>query len=174
MNRLDTLWAPWRLAYVTESENATPANPHAAVGEAADPECFICQALFDEENDRTRLVIRRTALTISLLNRFPYNNGHILVAPRCHCGKLPELTEAEKSELMREIEQWTESLTQIMSPDGFNIGLNMGSAAGAGLPGHLHWHIVPRWNSDTNFMPTIAAAKVIPQSLECLWEMLTR
>jgi len=144
------------------------------VGVAADPDCFICQGVFDEANDRKRFVVRRTDLTISILNRFPYNNGHILVAPRCHCGQLADLTDAEKLALIREIDRWVEILTQKMSPDGFNIGLNLGHAAGAGLPGHLHWHIVPRWSGDTNFMPTIGSAKVIPQALESLWEILTQ
>jgi ATP adenylyltransferase len=171
MNTLETLWAPWRMAYI---ESGTESNKQpVAVGSAADPDCFICQGVFDESDDRKRLIIRRTDLTISILNRFPYNNGHILVAPRCHCGKLTALTEAEKLALIHEIDRWTEILTQQMSPDGFNIGLNLGHAAGAGLPGHLHWHIVPRWNGDTNYMTTIGSAKVIPQALESLWEILT-
>ena len=160
------------MAYI-ESDTKSEEQP-VAVGSDADPECFICQGVFDESDDRKRLVVRRTDLTISILNRFPYNNGHILVAPRCHCGQLANLTEAEKLELIREIDRWTDILTRKMSPDGFNIGLNLGSAAGAGLPGHLHWHIVPRWNGDTNYMTTIASAKVIPQALESLWEILTR
>jgi len=177
MKTLDTLWAPWRMAYIKEdtaAENMETAKPPVAVGTAADSDCFICQGVFDEANDRGRLVVRRTDLTISILNRFPYNNGHILVAPRCHCGTLADLTDAEKLALTREIDRWVEILTQTMSPDGFNIGLNLGHAAGAGLPGHLHWHIVPRWSGDTNFMPTIGSAKVIPQALESLWEILTQ
>jgi len=167
----DTLWAPWRLAYVAD-EPKLVAHP-VAVGADADPDCFICQGVFDESDDRKRFIIRRTDWTISILNRFPYNNGHILTAPRCHRGILAELTESEKLELIHEIDRWVEILTEKMSPDGFNIGLNLGHAAGAGLPGHLHWHIVPRWSGDTNFMPTIASAKVIPQALESLWEILT-
>ena len=167
---MDTLWAPWRLAYITDGTESVEQQP---VGKGADPDCFICQGVFDEGNDKKRFVVRRTDLTISILNRFPYNNGHILVAPRCHRGKLSELTDAEKLALIREIDRWTEILTQEMLPDAFNIGLNMGRASGAGLPDHLHWHIVPRWNGDTNFMPTIASAKVIPQALDTLWEMLT-
>ena len=177
MTTLDTLWAPWRMAYIIDNAVAESAEPEiqpVAVGAGADPDCFICQGVFDEANDRKRFVVRRTDLTVSILNRFPYNNGHILVAPRCHCGKLAELTEAEKLALIREIDRWVEILTQKMSPDGFNIGLNLGHAAGAGLPGHLHWHIVPRWNGDTNYMTTIGSAKVIPQALESLWEILTQ
>ena len=160
------------MAYI--AEGAGTVEQPVTVGPGADPNCFICQGVFDESDDRKRLVVRRTDLTISILNRFPYNNGHILVAPRCHCGKLAELTEAEKLALIREIDRWTEILTQHMSPDGFNIGLNQGHAAGAGLPGHLHWHIVPRWNGDANYMTTIGSAKVIPQALESLWEILTQ
>jgi len=172
----DTLWAPWRLAYVadkTDADDTTSAEQSVTVGADADPNCFLCQSVFDESHDRERFVVRRTDLTVSILNRFPYNNGHLLTAPRCHRGTLAELSEAEKWALMQEIDRWVEILTREMSPDGFNIGLNLGAAAGAGLPGHLHWHIVPRWNGDTNFMPTIASAKVIPQALESLWEILT-
>jgi len=167
----DTLWAPWRLAYIADGteHDVLPVE----VGTDADPDCFICQGVFDETNDRKRFVVRRTGQTITILNRFPYNNGHLLVAPHRHRGKLAELTDAEKLELIQEIDRWVEILTREMSPDGFNIGLNLGHAAGAGLPGHLHWHIVPRWNGDTNYMPTIASAKVIPQALESLWEILT-
>ena len=180
MTSFDTLWAPWRLAYITEIDSKQKPKRNVEVGPHADPNCFICQAVFDEADqnddpdyDKQRLVIRRSDLTISILNRFPYNNGHILVAPRCHNGSLSALTEAEKLELVREIDRWVDILTQKISPNGFNIGLNLGKTAGAGLPEHLHWHIVPRWEGDTNFMPTIAAAKVIPQALEELWELLS-
>ena len=171
MHTIDTLWAPWRMPYIT---NAKPVEQPVAVGPNTDPDCFLCQAVFDESDDQKRLVICRTDLTISVLNRFPYNNGHLLVAPRCHCGTLAELTEAEKLALIHEIDRWTEILARQMSPEGFNIGLNLGHVAGAGLPGHLHWHVVPRWNGDTNFMTTIGSAKVIPQALESLWEILTQ
>ncbi|MDR0522615.1 MAG: HIT domain-containing protein [Planctomycetaceae bacterium] len=173
MTNIDILWAPWRMAYITENKDSAAEKTAVAVGPHADPKCFLCQAVFDDANDRTRFVIRRTEWTLSVLNRFPYNNGHILVAPRNHCGNLSGLTETEKIELIREIDRWTEILTQHMSPDGFNIGLNLGHAAGAGLPGHLHWHIVPRWNGDTNYMATIGSTHVIPQSLEALWTILT-
>jgi len=168
---LETLWAPWRMAYITDDEKS--ALQHVEVGPNADPDCFICQGIFDEAHDRQRFVVRRTEWTVTILNRFPYNNGHLLTAPRCHCGRLSGLTETEKLELIREIDRWTEILERKMNPDGFNIGLNLGHAAGAGLPGHLHWHIVPRWNGDTNYMASIGSTKVIPQALETLWEILT-
>ena len=172
MNRLETLWAPWRMAYVAK-ETKTDEQP-VTVGPGADPDCFICQAVFDKSNDCQRHVIRRTDLTISFLNRFPYNNGHVLIAPLGHCSKLAELNDAEKLEIIQEIDRWSEILMERMSPDGFNIGLNLGHAAGAGLPGHVHWHVVPRWSGDANFMTTIGSAKVIPQALESLWDILTQ
>ncbi len=166
---MDTLWAPWRMAYIGgEKDELVPVE----VGPEADADCFLCQAVFDTKRDSWRHVLRRTDSTISMLNKFPYNNGHLLVAPRRHCRRLDGLTEAEQLELVREIDRWVKILEKTMNPQGFNIGLNLGHAAGAGLPGHLHWHIVPRWNGDTNFTTTLASARVIPQSLDALWEML--
>jgi ATP adenylyltransferase len=172
MKIIETLWAPWRMAYINETSAPQPKE-NIAVGPGADPKCFICQGVFDESNDQQRYIVRRTDLTISILNRFPYNNGHILVAPRQHCGQLAKLNDAEKLELIHEIDRWTEVLQQQMKPDGFNIGINLGQSAGAGLPGHLHWHIVPRWNGDANYTTTIGSVKVIPQSLDALWHILT-
>ncbi|GHT13112.1 hydrolase [Planctomycetales bacterium] len=172
MKTIETLWAPWRMAYIDESSAAKP-EANVTVGQGADPGCFICQAVFDETDDRQRYVVRRTDLTISILNRFPYNNGHLLVAPRQHCGQLAKLGDAEKLELIHEIDRWTEVLQKQMNPDGFNIGINLGQSAGAGLPGHLHWHIVPRWSGDANYMTTIGSVKVMPQSLDALWQILT-
>jgi len=109
---------------------------------------------------------------VVLLNRFPYNNGHLLVAPRNHKGKLSELDQPELVETMENMRGMIDSLSDLIHPDGYNIGLNLGACAGAGLPGHLHWHIVPRWNGDTNFMPVVADTKVMPQSLDALYELL--
>jgi ATP adenylyltransferase len=123
-------------------------------------------------DDRRRLVVARTALTVTVMNRFPYNNGHLLVAPQRHCGTLAELRREERLELMDILTRMVEVLKTILSPEGFNIGLNLGAAAGAGLPDHLHWHIVPRWVGDTSFMTCLASVRVIPQALEALWERL--
>ncbi|MDR3232094.1 MAG: HIT domain-containing protein [Planctomycetaceae bacterium] len=169
---MDTLWAPWRMAYIVEEHSENPVT-NVTVGLNADPGCFICQGIFDKTNDRQRYIVRRTDLTITILNRFPYNNGHLLIAPHCHCGKLTNLAATEKLEMIHEIDRWTEILQRQINPDGFNIGINLGQSAGAGLPGHLHWHIVPRWNGDTNYMTTVGSAKVIPQALDSLWEILT-
>ena len=127
----------------------------------------------EDDNDRAHLIAWRTPLSVVVLNRFPYNNGHLLIAPRAHKGRLDELDSAELLETMETLRQMVTVLDDLMRPDGYNIGLNLGRAAGAGLPGHLHWHIVPRWDGDTNFMPILADAKVIVQSLDALYDLLT-
>ncbi len=171
----ERLWAPWRLAYVQgdkkEQETETDAQLLDFLPDA-DPECFICQAVVDSA-DSQRLVVCRTERTITILNRYPYNNGHLLIAPHRHRGRLDELTAEEQLALIQEIDRMLRLLEKVLRPQGFNVGLNLGHAAGAGLPGHLHWHIVPRWNGDTNFMPALAGVKVIPQSLETLWTLLS-
>ena len=158
---MDQLWAPWRLSYVAS------AKPPAA----GDP-CFFCRGLA-ESDDRANLIALRLPRSVVVLNRFPYNNGHLLVAPRNHKGALAELDAEEILETQQTLGRLTGVLDDLMRPEGYNIGLNLGRAAGAGLPGHLHWHLVPRWNGDTNFMPVLSDVKVIAQSLDALWELLT-
>jgi ATP adenylyltransferase len=138
----------------------------------ADPECFICQAAAGPAQ-RTRYVVHAGELSITILNRYPYNNGHLLVAPRRHIARLDRLTPAEEVETARTITRMIGALENVLHPEGFNVGLNLGRAGGAGLPDHLHWHIVPRWTADTNFMPVLGATNVIPQSLDALWELLS-
>jgi ATP adenylyltransferase len=155
---MEQLWAPWRLGYVTDpAEKAKPATPDA---------CFICSGTAGT-NDRANLIVHRTSLSVVLLNKFPYNNGHLLVAPREHRGRPDELSPEQL--LLRKM---IGIIEKKMSPDGFNVGLNLGKVAGAGLPGHLHWHIVPRWSGDVNFMPVLAGTKVIVQSLDALYDLL--
>ncbi len=172
----DRIWAPWRLAYV---KGDAAVDPPAAVdagellpGTVAD--CFLCAAAVDSTpaGARSRHILRRTELSVCVLNRFPYNNGHTLLSPRRHVAGLDELTDAESADLQQLIRGWIGIFKKHLNAAGFNVGLNLGSAAGAGVPGHLHWHIVPRWEGDTNFMPTLANIKVIPQSLDALWEFL--
>lgn len=158
---MDHLWAPWRLSYVAS------AKPPAA----GDP-CFICRGLA-ENRDRDNLIVLRTAGSIVLLNRFPYNNGHLLIAPSAHIGQLTDLDAVQIKDTMETMQRMLRLLDEQMHPDGYNIGLNQGAAAGAGLPGHLHWHVVPRWNGDTNFMPIFGNVKVIAQSLDALYDLLS-
>jgi ATP adenylyltransferase len=159
---MDQLWAPWRLAYI-----ANPPKPHE------DPGCFLCRGLAAHD-DRAHLIALRTARSAVVLNRFPYNNGHLLVVPLAHKGTLAELDADELLDLQETLRRMIGVLDEAMTPDGYNVGLNLGRVAGAGLPGHLHWHIVPRWNGDTNFMPVLADVKVIPQALDALYDLLIR
>jgi ATP adenylyltransferase len=137
----------------------------------ADDPCFICQGL-QARDLRAQLIVQRTASSVVLLNRFPYNNGHLLVAPRAHKGNLSELDHNELLGTMEALRRMVRLLDQLIHPDGYNIGVNLGRAAGAGLPGQLHWHVVPRWAGDTNFMPILSNTKVISQSLDALYDLL--
>jgi ATP adenylyltransferase len=168
----EQIWAPWRLGYILGQE-ATPEPAETRnLLPGADPQCFLCQGVAGGA-DRQRLVVRRDEHVITVMNRYPYNNGHLLVAPMRHLARLDQLNAEVQLALSRMITEMVGLLEKVVSPEGFNIGLNLGKVAGAGLPGHVHWHLVPRWNGDTNFMPAIAAVNVIPQSLEALWEALT-
>lgn len=159
---VDQLWAPWRLSYV-----ATPKEKPPTSGD----DCFICRGVSGTD-DRANLVVHRTELSVVYLNRFPYNNGHLLVCPLAHKAGLINLTSEELLDLQLTIRKLTDVMSARMHPDGFNVGLNLGRAAGAGVPGHLHWHIVPRWTGDTNFMPVLTDTRVIVQSLEALYDLL--
>lgn len=168
----ERIWAPWRLPYIQgQDKEAASAQREVESLTGGDPNCFLCQAAAEPHN-RCRYVVRCRRHCLSVLNRYPYNNGHLMVAPRGHRARLDELTADEQGELVNEITRMVGLLEKVLQPEGFNIGLNLGRAAGAGLPEHLHWHIVPRWGGDTNFMPTLASVKVIPQSLDALWEAL--
>ena len=168
----DRLWAPWRLGYIQgkDQPSAETARDIAWIP-GADPKCFLCLGAADRD-ERANLVVARGEHTIVMLNRYPYNNGHLLIAPLEHLATLEKLTPDVQLELMQTITRYTDLLSRRMNAEGFNIGLNLGRVAGAGVPGHLHWHVVPRWNGDTNFMPVIADLRVIPQSLDALLDVL--
>lgn len=160
----DQLWAPWRLSYILNNKESAPADGAAG--------CFLCRDR-DETNDTENLVVARGESTIVVLNRFPYNNGHLLVAPLSHKASITELDDDELLDCMRQLQKMTNLYNDLLKPDGFNVGLNLGRVAGAGVPGHLHWHLVPRWNGDTSFMPVLAETNVISQSLQELYRYLT-
>jgi len=157
---MEQLWAPWRLSYISAPKKPTEAEP-----------CFICAGLA-QERDQDNLIVQRTPGSVVLLNRFPYNNGHLLIAPRAHKGDLCRLDTEEMRDVMTTLQGMLRLLDELMHAEGYNIGLNQGSAAGAGLPGHLHWHVVPRWQGDTNFMPVLSETKVIAQALDALYKLL--
>lgn len=151
MNRI---WAPWRMEYLKQ--------PKRSGG------CFLCH----EGDDRELLVLRRTELILILLNRYPYANGHLLVVPKRHTAELGDLSDAEALSLFRGTALCRDVLARASSPDGFNIGMNLGKAAGAGLEEHLHVHVVPRWNGDGNFMSTVADVRVLPEALLATYDRL--
>jgi ATP adenylyltransferase len=174
----EQLWAPWRLAYIKQDPTADESTDiQYDYLPGADENCFICRDVAarhadGSSPDRGNLVASRSELSLVILNRFPYNNGHLLVAPLAHKARLDELTTHEAADLQAVIGDFVGRLERLMNAQGFNIGLNLGKAAGAGLPGHLHWHVVPRWDGDTNFMGVLAGVEVIPQSLDALWQLL--
>ena len=133
--------------------------------------CFLC-AMFKSRKDRENLVIWRGAACAIVMNRFPYNGGHLMVAPYRHVGGTQAMTETELLDMMRLTNLALDALQRVCRPDGFNVGINLGEAAGAGLKDHVHTHIVPRWNGDTNFMPVLADVKVMPQTLEEMRDIL--
>lgn len=156
----EQIWAPWRLSYIVTTKDQPPEG------------CFLCRIAADPASDTDNLVIARGARTLTVLNRYPYNNGHLLVAPLSHKANLEDLDDEELLEGMQSLTAMTRLIRQRMSAEGFNIGVNLGRIAGAGVPGHLHWHLVPRWSGDTNFMPVLANVNVIPQSLTALRALL--
>jgi len=147
------IWAPWRLEYV---KDAAKDN---------EDECIFCVKP-EEGDDEGNLIVHRGELCFVILNLFPYTNGHLMVAPYRHIGALQELSAETVAEMMGLAQQAMHQLEKTYEPHGYNVGFNQGRIAGAGVEGHIHMHVVPRWGGDTNFMPVIADARVMPQSLE--------
>lgn len=172
----ERLWAPWRLDYIKGNDPAevgAPAEHEWCAG--ADCQCFLCRAAADGDGgdrDRVNLVLDRGVHSVTVLNRYPYSNCHLLVSPRRHVADLADLTIDESLELASRLARWTVELRDRVQAAGFNVGLNLGQVAGAGVPGHLHWHVVPRWPGDHNFMTVTGDARIIPQSLGAAWELL--
>jgi len=154
----ERIWAPWRLVYI---EKATPLGKG----------CIFVE-LPASANDRDNLLLYRGEKAFVMLNRFPYINGHLMVAPYKHTANLDDLDDAELLEINKLLAATVRWLTKAFRPEGFNIGVNLGHVAGAGIPTHVHWHIVPRWNGDTNFMTVIGDVRVIPQNLEDTYDRL--
>lgn len=154
------LWAPWRLAYVENVDSS--------------PGCIFCDkpATQTEEDRRKHLVLRVTDHASIIMNLFPYSNGHLLIAPRSHTSEFSVLDPRLSAELQSELQLATRVLARAFSPAGFNIGMNLGRAGGAGIADHLHWHVVPRWVGDTNFMPMLADTRVMPEHLLATYDRL--
>ena len=152
------LWAPWRIEYIK--------------GLSEKSDCFVCDCIAAPEKDEENLVLWRTDHCIVIFNRFPYNNGHLLICPVRHIGDLDSASDEELLEIMKLTRECQKVLSEAISPHGFNVGLNFGRCAGAGLPEHMHIHIVPRWDGDTNFMAVCAETDVISQGLSELFSEL--
>lgn len=150
------LWAPWRMEYILGKR---------------EPYCIFCPE-GDGLSDEERLILYRGRRTMVMMNKYPYNNGHLLVAPWRHVGTLEELTDEEMTDLIKKVQTCVRILRRTMRPDGFNVGLNLGAAAGAGVESHLHFHVVPRWEGDTNFMTVFADVRSIPEHLRQTYEKL--
>jgi ATP adenylyltransferase len=133
--------------------------------EGKDQGCLFCEKP-KEGDDEKALIVARSELSFAILNKYPYNSGHLMVAPFRHVGELEEVEDDESLDMQRLLQRCITALKEAMHPDGFNIGMNLGVVAGAGIPDHLHWHVVPRWNGDTNFMPVVGETKVLPELLE--------
>ncbi|MFH1457722.1 MAG: HIT domain-containing protein [Candidatus Omnitrophota bacterium] len=151
---MDKLWAPWRVKYITGKKSK---------------KCIFCQSAKGQEHHS---LILKTAHALMILNIFPYNNGHLMVAPLKHIRDMAQLKDIEIVDLMRTLSEAKKLLDKVLRPDGYNIGINMSRAAGAGITGHLHIHIVPRWVGDTNFMPVLYNTKIVSQSLGELYKRL--
>ena len=152
------LWAPWRIDYIRSVKNDC---------------CFLCR-IFNGNDDRESLLLFRGKNCAVIMNRYPYNSGHLMVAPYRHTASLVELTPEENLEMAELTARAVDVLREAMAPQGFNLGINLGEAAGAGLKDHLHQHIVPRWNGDTNFMPVLGGPRVMPEALEATYDLLSK
>ncbi len=157
---MERLWAPWRMEYIGQARE----------GEAQG--CLFCEKP-KEGDDEKALIVARSELSFAMLNRYPYNIGHLMVAPLRHVGELEEVGDDESLDTQRLMQRCVIALKEAMQPDGFNIGMNLGTVAGAGIPDHVHWHVVPRWNGDTNFMPVVGEMKVLPQRLSDTYQTVS-
>jgi ATP adenylyltransferase len=153
------LWAPWRIEYITGPK---------------DGECIFCAAVAARNQDPAHQPIDRTEHCLTILNAFPYAPGHVMVAPVRHLGALEDLTDDEMLETMQLARRSINAIRRAMTPEGFNVGYNLGKVAGAGIADHIHLHVVPRWSGDTNFMPVLADTNVIPQALAATRDVLVQ
>lgn len=156
---MKALWAPWRMEYLKDHKNS--------------PDCVFCTFLSSSE-DKKNLILKRFENTFIILNKFPYNCGHLMVVPNIHISKVEELPKNIFSEVSENIQLCAKIIQSTYKPEGFNIGMNVGTAGGAGIKDHLHMHIVPRWVGDTNFMPVIAETKTMPEHLLVTYDKLEK
>lgn len=156
---MDHLWAPWRMHFIRKCRKEKP-------------KCIFCNKP-KSKNSKKDYVLEVAKYCFVILNLYPYNNGHLMIAPLRHISNLTDLKKEESAELFALLQKWEKILTKTLTPHAFNIGANIGRPAGAGFE-HLHFHIVPRWNGDSNFMPVVAGAKILNMSLDALYELLKK
>lgn len=154
---MEHLWSPWRMEYIMRNEAA--------------PGCIFCKALQQEDN-LVNLIVTRGKTAFVILNRYPYTSGHIMVVPNAHQPSLELLDAETRGEMMELVSRSLQVMRAVYKPEGFNVGVNIGAAAGAGVTDHVHIHVVPRWAGDTNFMSTLAGARVLPEALEDTYRRL--
>jgi ATP adenylyltransferase len=166
---LEHLWAGWRRQYIVEATE----RERAGVPEHDESACVFCRLAESGPPSEENLVVWRGPLTFVVMNAYPYASGHVLVLPLRHVGPMASLTTGESAELWSATEDAVAAIEKAFDPDGLNMGANLGRAAGAGLPGHLHLHVLPRWSGDTNFMTSVAETRVLPETLQLSWKRLT-
>ncbi len=157
---MERLWSPWRMAYIESAQDGGSEG------------CVFCDLLEGTGDAAEHRILSRDELAWVTLAKYPYNPGHLLVLPVRHTGDLEDLTAEENAALSRLLQRSVRALGDQAQPHGFNIGLNLGRIAGAGIPEHLHWHVVPRWSGDTNFMPVVGQTRVLPELLEETFDKL--
>ncbi|MBA4313353.1 MAG: HIT family hydrolase [Chlorobiaceae bacterium] len=159
---MERLFSPWRSKYI---ESFSAKSDEGS-------ECILCSAL-QANNDEQRLIVHRGNYSFAIMNLFPYNSGHLMIVPNRHIASMTDLTDDESLEIMKNAKILIKALQHIMRPDGFNYGLNSGRSAGAGIDKHIHFHLVPRWHGDTNFMPILSDTKIVSEDLKDTWCKLT-
>lgn len=155
-SKSEILWAPWRMEYILGEKESG---------------CIFCTRI-NQDSDKENLILLRGGNNFVIMNKYPYNNGHLMVVPNRHTSEFDSLSDPEKLEMMNLVSKSMNVLKKTVNPDGFNVGMNIGKIAGAGIDDHLHFHIVPRWAADTNFMPVVGQTKIISEDLGETWERL--
>jgi len=158
---VERLWSPWRNEYIGATGSKDPA-----------PDCVFCVARADPSQDAAQFVVHRGSDNFVILNRYPYISGHLMIVPYAHLAKLSEAPRSTANEMMDLAQRCELALREVYNPDGFNFGMNLGRAAGAGVAGHIHLHVLPRWGGDTNFMSTVAETRVLPEDLAVTYDKL--
>lgn len=159
---MERLWSPWRLEYITNTTLGHSENT-----------CIFCAAEKDPDHDVQNLIVHRGLHNFVILNKYPYTSGHLMIAPNSHLGRLSSAPKEVTDEMMDLLKRSQRTLLEVYNPEGFNVGMNLGKVAGAGVADHLHMHILPRWGGDTNFMSTVGETRVLPEDLSVTYQKLS-